>query len=188
MNDTDWFTEMYRRHHDDVERYVRRRAPDVEIADVVATVFMTAWRRIGDLPRTAPLPWLYTVANKTLANEVRSRRRQRCLDAKVRQVLLPENTADHSGHVADRMLVHRLLEHLPAEDLTIVRLIAWDGLSVSDTARAVGRSRTAVTMRIQRLRRWLAPVPGTEVLRTPSGTTVRATHATPRPIHVGRTG
>lgn len=152
MDDADWFTVMYRRHYDDVERFLRRRAPDVEVADVVATVFMTAWRRIDQVPRRSPLPWLYGVASNTLANEVRSRHRRRQLTDRVRGVTPYDRPADPGTQVADRLLLVALLDDLSAEDLEIVLLIAWEGLSVSDTARVTGRSRTAVAMRIRRLR------------------------------------
>jgi DNA-directed RNA polymerase specialized sigma24 family protein len=67
------FEQIYAGHAEAVRAYVRRRAPEVLVDDVVADVFVVALRRIDDVPRNA-LPWLYAVARKTLANERRKRR------------------------------------------------------------------------------------------------------------------
>ncbi|MCA1838164.1 MAG: hypothetical protein LC674_05210 [Actinobacteria bacterium] len=66
------FEEIYEVYRDTVEIYVRRRAPADLVDDVVADVFVVCLRRIHDVP-AAPLPWLYAVARKTLANEAATR-------------------------------------------------------------------------------------------------------------------
>jgi RNA polymerase sigma-70 factor (ECF subfamily) len=48
------------------------------VDDVVADTFVICLRRIDDVP-TSPLPWLYAVARKTLANERRKRERRAAL-------------------------------------------------------------------------------------------------------------
>jgi DNA-directed RNA polymerase specialized sigma24 family protein len=68
------FDEIYAEHVDAVRVYVRRRAPESLVDDVVADVFVVALRRVDDVPRNA-LPWLYAVARKTLANERRKQSR-----------------------------------------------------------------------------------------------------------------
>ena len=55
------FEQIYAEHADAVRAYVRRRAPESVVEDVVADVFMVCLRRIDDAPRS-PLPWLYGVA------------------------------------------------------------------------------------------------------------------------------
>jgi RNA polymerase sigma-70 factor (ECF subfamily) len=67
------FERVYEEHRDAVRAYVRRRAPEPLVEDVVSDVFVVCLRRIDDVPRNA-LPWLYGVARKTLANERRKRR------------------------------------------------------------------------------------------------------------------
>src|SRR6059058_2958522 len=66
------FERIYDEHREAVRAYVRRRAPESLVDDVVADVFVVCLRRIDDVPRNA-LPWLYGVARKTLANERRKR-------------------------------------------------------------------------------------------------------------------
>jgi RNA polymerase sigma-70 factor, ECF subfamily len=78
--DTSWvvgsrirFEALFRDHAGAVRVYAARRAGLGDADDVVAEVFVIAWRRIDDLPED-PLPWLLGVARRVLAN----RRRVRC--------------------------------------------------------------------------------------------------------------
>ena len=159
MDDTEWFESMYDQYYDDVAKFVWRRAPDVEVADVVQTVFLTAWRRGADVPREAPLPWLFGVARHTLANEIRSRRRGRQRDDRVRALHPPERSDDYSDQVINRVMLRAAFDSLTPRDQEILRLIAWEGLSVSEAATVLGSSRTAVAMRILRLRKRLESLP-----------------------------
>lgn len=72
------FTAMYRCHRVAVERYVLRRVQAEVVGDVLAEVFLTAWRRYEQIPAD-PLPWLYGVARRVLANDRRAARRRRDL-------------------------------------------------------------------------------------------------------------
>ncbi|MFP8903339.1 RNA polymerase sigma factor [Streptomyces atacamensis] len=66
-------TVLYRGHREAVERYVLRRAGPEEVGDVLAEVFLVAWRRFDRIPAD-PLPWLYGVARRALANDRRAAR------------------------------------------------------------------------------------------------------------------
>ena len=68
------FEQIYAEHHEAVRAYVRRRAPEAVVDDVVADTFVVCLRKIDGVP-AEPLPWLYAVARKTLANERRKRAR-----------------------------------------------------------------------------------------------------------------
>ena len=74
----DRFEALYAEHFGRVLAYVLRRAPAAVAADVVADVFLVAWRRLERVP-AEPLPWLLSVARKTLANERRGGRRRAAL-------------------------------------------------------------------------------------------------------------
>ncbi|MFC9249497.1 RNA polymerase sigma factor [Streptomyces sp. NPDC057136] len=69
------FTAMYRDHRVAVERYVLRWAQPDDVGDVLAEVFLTAWRRLEQVP-AEPLPWLYGVARRVLANDRRAAQRR----------------------------------------------------------------------------------------------------------------
>ena len=70
------FEALFRAHAGAVRTYVRRRSDAEGADDVVAEVFLVAWRRLGDVPED-PLPWLLGVARRVLAN----RRRRASRDA-----------------------------------------------------------------------------------------------------------
>src|SRR5437764_4567152 len=65
------FHEIYTRHREDVTLYVRRRVAADSVDDLVAETFLVCWRKLDGVPRE-PLPWLYAVARKTLANHHRA--------------------------------------------------------------------------------------------------------------------
>jgi RNA polymerase sigma factor (sigma-70 family) len=150
------FTQLYERHYDQVERYVRRRADDSVVRDVVAEVFLVAWRRLPEVP-TDQLPWLYGVARRVLANESRGSARGRQLVQRIAahsdQASLVE--ADHADEVASRLHVAAAVDRLPEDDREVLRLAAWENLDSREAAIAMGCSAPAFAMRLQRARRRL---------------------------------
>lgn len=147
--DEERFTALYRRHVADIERYVRRRAADTSVLDVVSEVFTVAWRRLGVVPDPA-LPWLYGVARRVIANNVRgAHRADRLRD---RLSVVDTSTPDHSEAVAGRLTVAAAFDELPETDREVLRLIAWEGLSIRDAATAAGCGKAAFAMRLHRAR------------------------------------
>jgi RNA polymerase sigma-70 factor (ECF subfamily) len=139
------FEEIYDTHRGRVEAYVRRRAPADLVEDVVADVFLVCLRRIDDVPAN-PLPWLYGVARKTLANE--RRRRARLVPAAPAVARDPEPLGDSALATAFARLTER--------DREILRLIAWEGLSPGNAAAVLGCSRVAARVRYHRAKARLA--------------------------------
>jgi len=64
------FEQLYRQHAGAVLAYARRRTMQAVADDVVADVFLIAWRRVDDVPAER-LPWLLGVARRVLANQRR---------------------------------------------------------------------------------------------------------------------
>jgi RNA polymerase sigma-70 factor (ECF subfamily) len=139
------FDEIYAEHVDAVRAYVRRRAPESLVDDVVADVFVVALRRIDDVPRNA-LPWLYGVARKTLANERRKRSRI---------VPLAPEISYEPEPVGDSQLAAAFAA-LSDADQEILRLVAWEGLSPREVARALACSPVAARVRYHRAKSRLA--------------------------------
>jgi RNA polymerase sigma-70 factor (ECF subfamily) len=139
------FEQIYTSHRDAVDAYVRRRiAPDV-VEDVVAEVFLVCLRRIDDVP-SPPLPWLYAVARKTLANE--RRRQSRTAPAAAAVARDPEPTGDSALAAAFAELGER--------DREILRLVAWEGLSLREAATVLDCSSVAARVRYHRAKTRLA--------------------------------
>jgi RNA polymerase sigma-70 factor (ECF subfamily) len=143
------FEQLYAEHVDAVRAYVRRRAPQAVVEDVVADVFVVALRRIDDVPRNA-LPWLYAVARNTLANERRKRARnlQTVCDANRLQQDEPEPAGDSQ--------LAAVFAALSDADREILRLVAWEGLSLRHAARVLGCSPVAARVRYHRAKSRLA--------------------------------
>ncbi|MHB8060335.1 MAG: RNA polymerase sigma factor, partial [Gaiellaceae bacterium] len=61
----------------------RSRSPGDE-QDAVAEVFLTAWRRLDDVPEgDAARPWLYATARRVMANQARGHARRARLSEKL---------------------------------------------------------------------------------------------------------
>lgn len=139
------FEQIYAEHRDAVRAYVRRRAPEDVVDDVVSETFVVCLRKIDRVPDEA-LPWLYAVARKTLANE----RRKRALRPPHDHV-----TATEPPLVGDGTLATAFGE-LGERDREVLRLVAWEGLSLAEAATVLGCSNVACRVRYHRAKSRLA--------------------------------
>ncbi|MGW6444508.1 RNA polymerase sigma factor [Lentzea sp. NPDC055074] len=157
----DRFRDLHRRTYPDLVRFVERRVPPAEAEDVVSTVYLTAWRRLGDVPQDAR-PWLFAVARRTMANQTRGLRRRRALDVRVASSF-DELVPDGSAEVAARLDLVRAWRTLSATDREVLALVAFDGLTADQAAVVLRCRRTTFAMRLtrarQRLEQALNPMP-----------------------------
>jgi RNA polymerase sigma-70 factor (ECF subfamily) len=138
------FEQIYAEHVDAIRAYVRRRAPEAVVDDVVADVFVVALRRIDDVPRNA-LPWLYAVARKTLANERRKRH----------DIPLAPEISYEPEPAGDPQLAAAFAA-LSDADREILRLVAWEGMSLRHAARVLECSHVAARVLYHRAKSRLA--------------------------------
>jgi len=131
-SDQERFTALFRQHYDAVLHYAQRRTSDGQAGDVTAEVFLTAWRRLGELP-PEPLPWLIGTARRVLANQRRGRGRADAL-----QLRLQREGAAAEVRLDERVSVTATwaaaMRRLSDADHEILTLLVWDGL----TAREAG--------------------------------------------------
>jgi RNA polymerase sigma factor (sigma-70 family) len=148
------FEALFLAHYRAVHRYALRRA-DPELAEEIANeTFMVCWRRLDVVPDPA-LPWLYAVAGKCLANRRRAARRRDRTVARL-SAQPAAGARDPAERFAERDAILRAFVTLGERDREALRLVAWEGLSLTDAARAAGVSRAAFAMRVHRARRRLA--------------------------------
>jgi RNA polymerase sigma-70 factor, ECF subfamily len=143
VSDPAIFREIYAAHHAAVCAYFARRVPRDEVEDLAAETFEVAWRK---LPRRIrePLPWLYAVAGKVLANHRRRAAR--------RPVTLTGDAPPNPAEIiSDRGLAHAFAQ-LNDRDREALCLVAWEGLSHRDAARAAGCSIPTFSVRLSRAR------------------------------------
>jgi RNA polymerase sigma-70 factor (ECF subfamily) len=148
------FEALYRAHAAAVRAYVARRARGDEVDDVVAEVFLVAWRRLDDIPVDG-LPWLLGVGRRVLANRRRGQARQQALRAKL-QTAGSAMAADEWPLAEPDDWVLRVLRQLPARDQEVLLLITWEGLEAARAARVLGVRTGTFQMRLHRARRRFA--------------------------------
>ncbi|HJQ73811.1 MAG TPA: sigma factor-like helix-turn-helix DNA-binding protein [Gaiellaceae bacterium] len=130
-----------------VTAYARRRGS--RDADGIAAEAMSiAWRRLADVPRDDPLPWLYATARNLLLAERRASSRDAAAGAVEPAVPAPEL------HELDPPL-DRALRSLGPADREALLLVAWEDLAPTQAARALGLNPTAFRVRLLRARRRL---------------------------------
>jgi RNA polymerase sigma-70 factor, ECF subfamily len=151
------FRAVYDTNYRRVLGYVLRRTATREDAeDVVAETFLTAWRRLEQLPHgCGARPWLYGVARRALANHRRGElRRERLAGRLLGDSRMPsQHTANADREVA---WVAAAFARLDDDDRELLALVAWEGLDVGEVAAVLGCSRNAVRIRLHRARRCLA--------------------------------
>jgi RNA polymerase sigma-70 factor (ECF subfamily) len=148
------FSDLYRDHARELLGYALRRSPDPDdAADVVAETFLTAWRRLGEVPHgdEARL-WLYGAARHVLANQDRGARRRDRLTGRLRGELRRQLPA-HETQTGSALL--EALAGLGEADRELLMLIGWEELTPSQAAHALGISPLAARTRLHRARRRL---------------------------------
>jgi RNA polymerase sigma-70 factor, ECF subfamily len=150
MDDQARFERLYREHADEVHAYAWRRSDAATADEVVADVFLVAWRRMDRVP-SHPLPWLLAVARRVLANQRRSTRRALAL----RDRLGAAATPSPYGDAGDEGVL-TALSGLGERDREVLLLIAWEGLTQAEVAEVLDIARPAVATRFHRARRRLA--------------------------------
>ncbi len=154
------FAELYQAHYPRLVDFARRRVGADEVEDLVAEVFLTAWRRIDDAPEgDRALPWLYRIAYHRTGNHWRGRDRHLRLIkrlATVRSTLpppLPDPEGVDGGQRIDRIL--DAAARLGATDLEVLRLAHWEQLTVGEIALVLGIAPNSAKQRLRRARRRL---------------------------------
>jgi RNA polymerase sigma-70 factor (ECF subfamily) len=145
---------LYRAHAAAVRAYVARRARGDEVDDVVAEVFLVAWRRLEVVPDDG-LPWLLGVGRRVLANRRRGQARQRALRAKLESAG-DAMAAEEWPLTEPDDWVLRVLRQLPARDQEVLLLITWEGLEAARAARVLGVRTGTFRMQLHRARRRFA--------------------------------
>jgi RNA polymerase sigma-70 factor, ECF subfamily len=150
------FEELYAAHKVPLLGYALRRAGNTDdAADVLAETFLTAWRRLDEMP---PGPqarlWLYGTARRVLANQRRGERRRLALADRLKADLAVSYRPQvQVGELAD---IAAALRQIPESDRELLALSAWEGLDAGQIATVLGCSRNAARIRLYRARRRFA--------------------------------
>ncbi len=147
------FERAYSLHLRAITAYVARRVPRDEVDDVVAKVFVVAWRRFDEVP-TPPEDrlWLFGVARRCVAHHLRSSLRQGRLRMRlVNEISVvqvpPSHNVDHRVE-----LVLMAMDRLKPLDREALRIVLWDELSHTEAAVVMDCSVNAFELRYRRAR------------------------------------
>lgn len=150
------FREVYDRDFAPVSAYVLRRAsPREDAADVIAEVFLVAWRRLDEVPAgPSSLPWLYGVARKQLANHRRSEARRLRLASRLGAELEGAKRISRTDDGFPEGFAEAF-SALREADREILRLAAWEELNATAIAVVLACSPNAARIRLHRARKRL---------------------------------
>lgn len=165
------FDYLYTQYRTDIQAYcARRTASDVQ--DLVAEVFLVAWRRIDQVPPGRDgLFWLYAVAFRLLKRHWRTYARLRRALERLNNLVDVDSYVPADVVVVQRYeyeLVREAASRLKAIDQEVLRLTLWEELTHREVAEVLDIEVDAVKQRAHRARHRLG-VEYRRLLGEPSG-------------------
>lgn len=152
------FEDLYRRYRRHVHAYLARRTAS-DVGDLVAEVFLVAWRKIDTVPSDdAALFWLYRVAFRVLNHRWRGHRRRGRAMERLNGLVGVETDQSTDFIVVQReeyRLVREAASRLGLMDQEILRLTLWEELAYRDVAEILDIEVGAVKQRAHRARQRL---------------------------------
>jgi RNA polymerase sigma-70 factor (ECF subfamily) len=152
------FRTLYRENLADITAYaLRRTTSSDDAADVVADVFLVAWRRIEQVPSgEAGRLWLFGVARRVLANQRRADGRRSRLSSRLKEDLrlLERDHPVASQRVPDGFA--EVFAELAERHRDVLGLSVWEGLDAASIATVLSCSANAARIRLHRARKQLA--------------------------------
>lgn len=147
------FEELFARHVDAIYRYCQGQLGEALGEDVTSEVFVVAWRKVGSIPASAERAWLFGVARKLTANQLRGAKRRRALVEKISSSnALADGVPDLAVAVAQADLARRAIATLGARDQEVLWLMLAEDLSKVELGQALGVSANAAGVRLSRAR------------------------------------
>jgi RNA polymerase sigma factor (sigma-70 family) len=148
------FDALFASYSSDIVAYCGWRAGSASDAqDAVAEVFLTAWRRLDQLPEgDAARVWLYATARRVIANQRRSSRRRVALQERLALEAAPPPPEPPSVD-REETLVHAALRRLGPRDREVLLLAEWEDLSPAQIAAVLGCLTVTARGRLHRARR-----------------------------------
>jgi RNA polymerase sigma factor (sigma-70 family) len=168
------FDDLFASYRSDIVAYSSWRTGSTSDAqDAAADVFLTAWRRLDDVPDgDATRVWLYATARRVIANHRRSKHRRVALQERL---ALEATSVPAESPEREETLVHEALRRLGPLDREVLLLAEWEGLSAAQIAAVLGCLTVTARGRLHRARKRFRDA--FEELLTPNTQVPRRIHA-----------
>lgn len=155
------FKSLYEAQQSDVLAFFLRRLSRDDAIEATADVFLTAWRRIEDVPADSEARlWIFGVARNVLRNRQRSNQRTGRLTSRLATapaVVEPSPEMVVMRRAQDRELLEAL-DKLRPRDREVVQLRLWEEAGYDEIATILGCSRHAAEQRYSKALRRLRSV------------------------------
>lgn len=152
------FVGIVERHHAPVHALVWRMTGHVEDAeDLTQETFLRAYRGLGGWDGRPMRPWLYQIARNVTISALRRRPRMTTLESDPGEDR-PDPRADGRRLVrrlGARDHLRRAVAMLSPADAALFHMRYHDEMEADEIARALGKSKPVVSVRLHRLRRRL---------------------------------
>jgi len=148
------FTEMYREHYSAVRKYASWRCDSADLDDVVADVFLVAWRRFDEVDLSWARAWLFGVVK----NVLKDHRRLRSNAARFLDHLIALRPAQYTSldtgdlSVEDVDLLRSALSKVSEDDQEVLVLSSWYEMTAEEIAMALSITKSHVGVRLHRAR------------------------------------
>jgi RNA polymerase sigma factor (sigma-70 family) len=162
--DGEAFAMFWRRHMSTVMAFgIHRCASSEDVADLVADTFLAAFKAAGRYraETASAAPWLLGIATRLASNQHRRLARRRRVSRRVAgeppRFTGEEYDAVEAAIDAARQAPHvqAALRAMPVGDRRVLELVAYEQLSPTEAALALGISPNAARLRLARARKWL---------------------------------
>jgi RNA polymerase sigma-70 factor (ECF subfamily) len=141
-------TAALRESSDDLLRYFLRRLDREDAADALGDVMTIAWTRVDVLPASSQEArmWLFGIARNVLLHVQRGTVRRSQLADRLRDTLTSRTArpADHGLEIRDA------IDRLDPDLAELVRLVHWDGFTLTDAADLLGIPASTARGRYQK--------------------------------------
>lgn len=147
------FAGLFHETVDPVAAFVRRRVPGCQVDDIVADVFLAAWRHFDKLEAMdeGALPWLYRTARHATLHARRGESRRQGLLTRLGSIRELDTPRPGELFALSDAFVEAFAS-LRAGDQEVLRLAIWDGLDSFQAAEVLGCTPGAFQVRAHRAR------------------------------------
>jgi RNA polymerase sigma factor (sigma-70 family) len=152
------FARLFEHYHAPILNYLHRMVGDRALAeDLTQDTFVKAWNALATTrPDLAFKPWLYRIATNTAISQLRRRKIVQWIPFLAGHDHASDDSIERT--VSRRHDIQQVLAKLPRHYAAVLLLRHYQGLSLAETADALGITENAAKLRLFRARKAFAAI------------------------------